>query len=60
MSYAKLMMEAHPLYMTAAEICEESGGDTPCDEDECPNCCQHEWDSSEGFMCLNCGSEYPY
>lgn len=29
-------------------------------EDTCKECCDHEWDPDEGFMCLNCNSEYPW
>lgn len=32
----------------------------PCEETDCQECCDHEWDSSEGFMCINCGAEYPW
>lgn len=27
------------------------------DESDCPDCCEHELDSSEGYTCLNCGTE---
>lgn len=25
--------------------------------DVCEECCEHEYDSSEGYMCLNCGAD---
>lgn len=41
--------------------------DYNCDEckdgeltEECTECCPHEWDSSEGGMCINCGREDYY
>lgn len=39
--------------------CENCGAD--CESFVCEECCEndigHEFDSSEGFMCLNCGRE---
>jgi hypothetical protein len=26
-------------------------------EDTCEQCCDHEFDASEGFMCINCGKD---
>lgn len=26
-----------------------------CDNEECQDCCDHEYDPDEGYMCLNCG-----
>lgn len=31
-----------------------------CDEEKCQDCCVHEYDPSEGMMCINCDKEYPY
>jgi hypothetical protein len=28
--------------------------------DFCQECCDHDYDSSEGMMCINCNAEYPY
>lgn len=48
--------------LTAQEKAHENGED--CGEDNCEHCCGelvgHEYDDSEGNMCINCGAEYPY
>ena len=32
--------------------------DVTCDVNcSCENCCEHEFDASEGFHCLNCGKD---
>lgn len=31
-----------------------------CGKEGCKDCCSHEWDSSEGGMCINCGREDYY
>ena len=28
-----------------------------CDEESCTVCCDHEYDPSEGYTCLNCGKD---
>lgn len=28
-----------------------------CEEEGCQECCDHEFDSDEGYMCLNCDKE---
>lgn len=35
----------------------EEDGQCPDDGEVCNECCEHEYDASEGFMCLNCGNE---
>lgn len=29
----------------------------PCEDESCQECCEHEFDSEEGYMCLNCGKD---
>lgn len=29
-------------------------------EEYCQECCEHDYDPDEGFMCLNCNAEYPW
>jgi hypothetical protein len=31
-----------------------------CWNGECQECCEHDYDPSEGMMCLNCSASYPY
>lgn len=34
-----------------------------CADEKCQECCGeagHEYDPSEGMMCINCDKEYPY
>lgn len=28
-----------------------------CDEETCQSCCDHDYDPSEGYACLNCGKD---
>lgn len=28
-----------------------------CDRPKCQDCCPHEFDAEEGYMCLNCGKD---
>lgn len=39
-----------------AAKCAECGGPVEYGE-YCTQCCEHEYDPDEGFMCLNCGKE---
>lgn len=44
--------------MRVAEPCTECDGEGNLPSgDSCSECCEHEFDSSEGYMCLNCGKE---
>lgn len=29
----------------------------PCEKSDCQECCEHEFDWDEGYMCLNCGKQ---
>lgn len=31
-----------------------------CDKGKCQEHCDHEYDPSEGMMCIICNKEYPY
>jgi anaerobic ribonucleoside-triphosphate reductase len=31
--------------------------DISCDNPECEDCCEHNFDSSEGYTCINCGKQ---
>lgn len=46
----KLSMWGAPI----CEVCNTSDGGTNA---SCPACCEHEYDWSEGYTCLNCGHE---
>lgn len=36
----------------------EAAGSCPDDGEVCSECCEHEFDPSEGMMCLNCNKEW--
>jgi hypothetical protein len=44
----------HPKYACG------SPPESPCEDEDCQECCQHEYDPGEGMMCVNCSKEYPY
>lgn len=44
--------------MSDPKKCEECGGPLLIQgASVCPDCCDHEFDPDEGFMCLECGEE---
>ncbi len=53
----KALDEAHDA--RACEACEGPIGATAkeCGSHVCADCCEHEHDPDEGFMCLNCGND---
>jgi len=43
--------------MSNEQKCDECGKPTESPYDVCTDCCDHEPDADEGFMCLHCGKE---
>jgi hypothetical protein len=43
--------------LCAHHLARQANGACPDDGVSCPECCEHEFDPSEGNMCLNCGAE---
>lgn len=46
-------MEKRTPVLIPCEYCGESYNEA----DACEECCEHEFDSSEGYICLNCGKD---
>jgi hypothetical protein len=38
-------------------VVDEKNGVAKLRTEPCQDCCEHEFDSSEGYMCLNCNKE---
>lgn len=43
-------------YFEHVKVRDETG-ECPDDGELCNDCCDHEYDSSEGYTCLNCGDD---
>lgn len=47
-AYGRFMLTSYPI----CEACDTTDGGEGCQE-----CCEHEFDSSEGYTCINCGAD---